>query len=447
MGMFSTTGIRGISNEDITADFALKVGKTFGTFLEGQGNVLVGMDTRTSSNMLKNALVAGLLSTGVDVIDAGIVPITALGYAVKESYDAGIMVTSSHNPAQYNGFKFILESGLEITTEAEEKFEKIFNASNFKDVKWDKIGQYEEANILPDYIKAIKNYINSEKISSARLKVIADTGNGAQSVLIPTLLEVLGCEATTLHTKLTGFFERNPEPKPETLTTLREKIAEEGADIGIAFDIDGDRAIFVDENGQVIMGDVTGSLISRELLKKQKGTIVTTVATSKLIEDVVKEQNGKLIITEVGGKHVADALLKENGLFGFEEGGGCIFPEMNLTRDGALVTAKMLEILAISGKKFSEILGELPKYIQVKSRVECSDAKKEAAIEKAKNALEQDREKTQLITLDGAKALYSDGSLLIRASGTEPVIRVYSEALTEERAKELNKRGVELVKQ
>jgi len=444
--LFSTTGIRGLANKDITPERAVEFGKTFGTFLKGSATVLVGRDSRTSSCLLKQALNSGLMATGVHVIDGSLLPIPALGYLVSKNYDAGIMVTSSHNPPEYNGFKFILGNGLEITDEDEDAFEEIYNSKKYTIAPWDALGSYTKKTGTEEYIDALKSLVNIDAIKKAELKVAIDTGNGAQSILVPQIIKALGCELIEINSEPKGVFDRSPEPTPDTLGEFTQLIKDNDADIGIAYDIDGDRAIFADETGKVLMGDVSGTLLARELYKEQKGPIVTTVATSKIIDDVLADLNTEPIKTRVGGKHVAKALLDQNGVFGFEEGGGCIFTKFNLTRDADAATVKMLEILAQSGKKFSQLIAEMPYYYQCKTKIECTDDAKEKSMKAVSQSVGEDKAIKELITLDGVKALYEDGSVLIRASGTEPIIRVFSEATSENRAQELLAWGVKQVK-
>jgi len=440
---FSTTGIRGIANETMTSELALKLGQTFGTFLEGMGTVLIAQDTRTSSEMLSNAMVSGLLSTGVNVVDAGVAPVPALSHCVKLDYDAGVMITSSHNPPEYNGVKFILSDGVEISESDEQKFLELYKKELVK-ASWNKVGKLEEVVILGKYSEDLINSINSEVVKSKNLKVVVDTGNGAQSVLMPGLLKELGCDVVELHTEPKGIFDRAPEPRPETLGDLKEKIASEKADFGVAFDCDGDRCIFVSEKSEVVMGDVTGTLLARELLRKNKGgKIITTVSTSKIIDDVAEAEGGEVIKTRVGAKYVGEKLMQENALYGFEENGGNIFPDVSYTRDGSATAVKLLEVLAKSGKQFSELIAELPKYYQVKEKVECSEEKGQE-LQKLKEKV--DRDNVEILTLDGVKVVFSDGSVLMRASGTEPLIRIFAEATTPEKAEGYSKWGVNLVK-
>ncbi len=443
MGLFSTTGIRGIANETFTPDFALDLARTYGTMLKQGSNILIACDTRTSSEMIKNSAIAGILETGCNVVDTGVVPIPVLNFAVSRGYDAGIMVTSSHNPPEYNGMKFILSNGNEISEKDEKKFEQIYASRKFRKVSWKKIGKYKEHSVISDYEKAVLDILKSRQFN---LKVVLDIGNGAQGVVAPNLFKKLKCETILLHSKMDGFFERGPEPRPEKLGKLKEVVLSEHADFGVAFDTDGDRAIFVTDNGEVLMGDVTGSLLAGEILREnKKGLIVTTIATSSLIDDIVKKHKGKLIKTKVGGKIVGDVLLKKKGHLGFEENGGCMFPQISPARDGSLTAAKIAELIACSGKPLSKLAGELPKYYQMKARVECEDKFKSKIINYVIASAKKESAKKIDLT-DGAKIFFKDNAwVLIRPSGTEPIFRIFVESKNEKRSRDLEKWGIEKV--
>lgn len=444
MPLFSTTGIRGISNKDMNPEFCLDLGRTFGTLIGKGKRILIGMDTRTSSEMLKNSVVSGLLSSGCSVYDTGVVPIPIINYGSKK-YDAGVMITSSHNPPEWNGIKFLLGNGTEISTNMERKFERILKSKKFTKAPWKNIGKYHEKDSMQDYINQVAKLVRINRTRGAKLKVIADVGNGAQGTLVPKLLNTLGCSGIILHGTLNGHFERVPEPRPDTLTKLVKEVKAQKADLGVAYDVDGDRAIFVTEKGNVLMGDVTGSMLARELLKKnKKGTIVTTVATSSLIDDVAGLQKGKVIRTVVGAKFVGDTMLKKKALFGFEENGGCIFPRMSYARDGSLTMAKILELLALSGKTLTELRKELPIYYQEKGRVMCPDTKKTKVTSAVKKKVKKQRMKID--QTDGLKIFLEDGWVLIRASGTEPLFRVFTESKNKKSAKELLRWGMNQVK-
>ncbi len=445
MALFSTTGIRGIANETFTSDFALNLARTCGSMLPIGAKVLIGNDPRTSSEMVKSAVIAALLETGINVFDTGTVPIPVLNFAVrKHKYDAGIMITSSHNPPEYIGMKFILSNGMEISETQENQFEKLFNRKKFRQVEWRKIGKYAAHNVLEDYIQAV---LKSLKQKALNLKVVLDIGNGAQGMVVPNLFKLLNCETVLLHSTMNGFFERGPEPRPENLTKLRETVLSENADLGIAFDTDGDRAIFVTDKGEILMGDVTGSLMAGELLREHKnGLIVTTIATSSLIDDVAQMHKGKIIKTKIGGKIVGDILINKKALFGFEENGGCMFPEISPSRDGALTAVKVSELVAHSKQNLSSLISALPKYYQLKARVECADNFKSKVMDYIKKHSKGEAKKID--TTDGIKLFFKDNSwLLIRPSGTEPIFRVFAESKSQKRTSELIEWGTKKVRE
>ena len=445
MALFSTTGIRGIANETFTPDFALDLARTYGSMLKARSKVLVGSDPRTSSEMIKSVVISGLLETGCDVFDTGIVPIPVLNFAVKRNYDAGLMITSSHNPPEYNGMKFILSNGNEISESAEKKFEQIFFKKKFRSADWRKVGKYSGHNVIGSYEKEVLDFL---KLKELNLKVVLDIGNGAQGMVAPDLFKRLNCETVLLHSAMDGFFERGPEPRADTLTKLKETVLKESADFGVAFDTDGDRAIFVTDKGEILMGDVTGSLLAGELLKQNRGgLVVTTIATSSLVDDVVQTHKGKLIKTKVGGKIVGDVLLRKKGLFGFEENGGCMFPQISPSRDGALTAVKIAELVASSRRSFSSLIEELPKYYQQKARVECADKFKSKVMDYIRTQLKKEVKKID--STDGAKLFFDDGGewVLIRPSGTEPIFRIFAESKNEKRTEELKEWGVKKVRE
>ena len=391
--------------------------------------------------MLKNAAVSGLLSVGCNVFDAGIVPIPTINFTVRKKYDAGLMITSSHNPPEWNGMKFILSNGIEISGKDESRFEKIFEKKSYLNSNWKSIGKYKKINIISTYVKSAISKINVKKIKNSKIKVIADLGDGAQSFLVPHLLSQIGLKFKVIHTRKDGFFSRKPEPSKESLKELIQILRKENFDLGVGFDIDGDRAVFVTEHGDVIPGDILGTLISNHLLKKRKGLIVTPIATSSIIDEVAKARGAKIKRTKVGSKYVAKYLKENHGLFGFEESDGFVFPNFNLTKDGAFALLKVLEILAETKKSLSELVSELPKYYQIKKKVPCSNEKKQKVIEKIKRSLKQ-----KYSSMDGLKIFFKGSWVLIRPSGTEPILRVYAESKNKERAKELIDWAIEKVR-
>ncbi|NJE75502.1 phosphoglucosamine mutase [Thermococcus sp. ES12] len=447
--LFGTFGVRGIANEMITPEFALKMGMAFGTMLRREGRkkplVIVGRDTRVSGEMLKSALISGLLSVGCDVIDVGIAPTPAIQWATAHfNADGGAVITASHNPPEYNGIKLLEPNGMGLKKEREAVVEDVFFKEDFDRASWDEIGEVREEDIIKPYIEAIKARVDVEAIRKRRPFVVVDTSNGAGSLTLPYLLRELGCKVVSVNAHPDGHFPaRNPEPNEENLRGFMEIVKALGADFGVAQDGDADRAVFIDENGRFIQGDKTFALVADAVLRENGGgLLVTTIATSNLLDDVASKNNAEVLRTKVGDLIVARALLEHGGTIGGEENGGVIFPDFVLGRDGAMTTAKIVEIFAKSGKKFSELIDELPKYYQFKTKKHVEGDRKAIVARVAELA---EKKGYRVDTTDGTKILFEDGWVLVRASGTEPIIRVFSEAKREEKAKEYLGLGLELL--
>ena len=441
--LFGTFGVRRVANEELTPEFASKLAAAYGSLVKGR--VAVGGDPRTSTPMIKHAIMAGLLSSGCQVTDLGILPTPAVQYAVRNYYEGGVIITASHNPPKYNGIKFVDEDGIGIHEEMELKIETIFFSDNQDRVPWDDIGEVSaNKNLINEYIDEVINRVDHEAISRAKLKVIIDCGNGAACFTTPYILRQLGCKVTTLNCQPDGFFPgRNPEPTEDNLQELIKTVKATGADLGIAHDGDADRTICIDEKGNFVMGDKTFALVERKLLQENEGgLIVTTVATSTAIYDIAQEYGGEVVATRVGDLLVARELKNRDGLFGGEENGGLIFPDFVYGRDAALSTAKIVEIISVEGKPLSRLIKELPDYNSVKMKVECTDDRKEGIMKK----IAADTQEYQVDTTDGIKIFRDEGWLIIRPSGTEPIFRCFAESKNKKDAKEMGEWGISLVK-
>jgi len=441
--LFGTFGVRRIANQELTPEFASKLAAAYGSLVKG--TVAVGGDPRTSTEMIKHSVIAGLLSSGCDVIDLGILPTPAVQFAVRNYYDGGVMITASHNPPKYNGLKFVDADGIGIPDEMEESIEDMFFNENTERVSWNEIGDvFENPGIIEEYVENVFERVDKDVIKNAKLKVIVDCGSGAACFTTPYLLRKLGCEVTTMNCQPDGFFPgRNPEPTAENLEELRKVVKSTNADLGIAHDGDADRTICIDENGNFVFGDKTFALVEKDMLiENGGGIIVTTVATSAAIYDIAEEYGGKVIATKVGDLLVARELKNRNGLFGGEENGGLIFPDFVYGRDAALATAKIIEIIAKEAKPLSELIEELPKYCSAKLKVECPDDLKTDIMKKIVDATCE----YEVDTKDGVKILKDEGWVIIRPSGTEPIFRCFSEAENEEDANKMAEWGISLVK-
>jgi phosphomannomutase/phosphoglucomutase len=444
--LFGTFGVRRTANDVLTPEFASRLAACYGTQIKG--TVAVGGDTRTSTLMLKQAVTAGLLSSGCDVVDLGILPTPGVQYAVRKYYDGGVMITASHNPPQYNGLKFLDEDGIGIPDDMELEIEKLYFDEEPDRVEFHEIGElYHNDKIIDEYVDEAVSKVDAEAIKEANLKVVVDCGSGAGCFTAPYLIRKLGCDVTTLNSQPDGFFPgRNPEPIEENLQELIHVVKELNADIGLAHDGDADRTICIDEKGNFVLGDKTFTLVEKQMLKENNGgIIVTTVATSQAIYDVAEEYNGEVIATAVGDLLVARKLKEEDGLFGGEENGGLIFPDFVYGRDAVMTVAKILEIVAKEKKPLSELVSELPVYYASKMKIECPDDQKEFVMSRIAEEIKTTTD-FELDLTDGVKILKEDGWVIIRPSGTEPIFRCFSESDSQAKADEMTDWGMGLIK-
>ncbi len=437
MRLFGTNGIRGVIGKEFKPDFLVKIGMAIGTYLPQGSNVVLGADTRISGDMVKNAVISGLLATGVNVVDIGIAPTPAIQLYTRNHGDFGVAITASHNPPEFNGVKAIAGDGTELPRKAEEEIEKIFFSREFRIVNWKDVGRHiraEGAN--REYIERIISLVDRESIRNAGFKVAIDCANGASCFTSPYILEELGVKVVSLNCQPDGTFPgHESEPKPENLQEIISFVKDGDFDLGIVHDGDADRVIFIDEQGNFITGDKSLAIVANYILK-EGDLLVTPVSSSMALEDIARERGAKVIYTKVGAPIVARKMIETRARFGGEENGGMIFPEMQYCRDGAMGMAKMLEIMAKTGKKMSELVAELPVYYQKKVSVSCPNEKKERVLEALKNKYSGEN----VITIDGVKIMGDGWWVLIRPSGTEPIYRIYAEARSEDKLAEILER-------
>lgn len=442
--LFGTNGIRGVVNQDMNSTLALEMGQAWGTYLKKtipRPKCAIGTDARLSNQMLKSAITAGFLSTGCDVIDVGLVPTPTLQYTVKEKqFDAGIIITASHNPPQFNGIKGTADDGTELTKNVEEAIEQIYFSKLFALSDWNDVGSYSTWDgAIELYIKGVLSRVDVTSIKKQQSHVVLDCGNGAGSLVAPLLLKKLGCVVTELNCEPDGTFPgRHSEPVPENLTLLMKKVSETHASFGVGLDGDADRAIFVDENGSYIWGDKSLSLVGKYITQKTKGGItVTPVTTSTCFEDVVRQNKGSVVYTKVGSPIVAGVMKKNHAVFGGEENGGLIFPEFQYCRDAAMSLVTILEILAREKRPLSELIAQIPSYEMLKTKIPCPSEKKERIINLLADEMKNHREIIDIDRTDGLKLYMKDGWVLMRPSGTEPIFRVYVQAKEKQRAEQV----------
>ncbi|MFW6144708.1 MAG: phosphoglucosamine mutase, partial [Candidatus Natronoplasma sp.] len=334
--LFGTNGVRGVVNEDMDTDLALRLGKAIGTWVGKDNEVAIGTDPRISNQMLKNAVASGLMAAGCDVMDLGEAPTPAIQFYTKRSgnIDLAVAITASHNPPEFNGIKCINEDGAELVRWMEEEIEDIYLSEDFELVEWSEVGRKRSDDPLKMYKEAVKEKMDEKAIEEAKPKVVLDCANGAGCYSTPYLLKELGCHVITLNAQPDGSFPgHNSEPIKENLQDLIELTRETDADLGIAHDGDADRTIFIDEEGNYIHGDRILTLVAKKLVEENEGgTVVTPVSSSSSVKDVVVKNGGKLIYTAVGSPIVAQKMKEESAIFGGEENGGLIFAEHQFCR-------------------------------------------------------------------------------------------------------------------
>lgn len=446
MRLFGTNGVRGVANEDMNSELALNLGKSIGTYLEKGEKVAIARDPRVSGEMLESAVISGLLSTGVNAVTLAMLPTPALQYYVKKTkLSGGVMITASHNPPEFNGIKVVAGDGTELPREEEVKIEEIYFKKSFRAVPWNKIGRvYEEPGAREMYMEGIVSSVDAELIRKRSFTVVLDCANGASTITSPYILKKLGCKVISLNCQPDGTFPgHESEPSPENLKELVYAVKETGADVGIAHDGDADRVVFVDEDGRYLFGDTSLSIVAKYIVERRGGTVVTPVSSSSSVEKVVKQHGGRIVYTKVGAPIVARKMIEISAIFGGEENGGLIFPEHQYCRDAAMGAAKMLEIMAKTGKRLSQLVEEIPRYVLYKTKTKCPENLKLKVLNAMEN--EVSKEAVKIDRTDGLKIYTNSGWVLIRPSGTEPIFRIFAESKDIGDAKAMAEKGKSMI--
>ncbi|MBW2061209.1 MAG: phosphomannomutase/phosphoglucomutase [Deltaproteobacteria bacterium] len=431
--MFREYDIRGIVDEDFDLDDAHTLGQGFGTYLHEHGGVsaVVGRDCRLSSEPIRNALVEGLTKSGVHVIDVGICPTPVFYFALRHfKADGGLMITASHNPPQYNGFKVSL--GLDTIFGQEiQKFRRLLDKGAFITGS----GSAEKRDIITSYTDYLANNINIER----PVKVAIDAGNGTGGVVAAPLLKRLGSPAVELFTEMDGNFP-NHEPDPTVLAnmaTLVETVVSQKLELGIGFDGDTDRIGVVDEKGEIIFGDMLMVIFARDILRTEKsGTFIAEVKCSKNLYDDIEAHGGRAIMWRTGHSLIKQKLKEEEGLLAGEMSGHMFFQHRYFGYDDAIYAAcRLLEIVSRSTIPVSQFLTDLPRmYSTPEIRVGCAEDKKFKLVELVREELRRDHD---IIEVDGVRVLFPDGWGLLRASNTGPLLVLRFEAESEARLTEI----------
>jgi phosphomannomutase len=448
--MVSVSGFRGKVGNPLTPELVTSLAAGFGAFLrqttEGT-TVYLGRDSRTSGPMLARSAAAGLQSVGCDVVDLGLVPTPTLLLSVEEQGAAGgIGVTASHNPEEWNALKFASAEGIFLDAEVMARFQEFLLNRDSPRAEWDQIGSHRsDGGAVDRHIERILTlpYLDVPSLKLRGFRVALDCVNGAGGVIMPQLLEALGCEVMGLHTEPHGRFPRDPEPTAENLAGFGEAVRTAGADLGFAVDPDVDRLSLVDGDGLPLGEEMTLALASAVVLQREPGVVVANLSTSQVVEDVARRFGGSVVRAPVGEIHVARRMQKDDAVVGGEGNGGVILPAVHFTRDAPLGAALILQHLLDGGWDLRHAANRWPRYTIKKEKVSFP----REALGGAYEALLDDLSPPDRDETDGLRMSWPEERvwLHVRPSGTEPVVRLIAEGPSEEEVDALLARATKIL--
>jgi phosphomannomutase len=442
--MVSVSGVRGRVGAGLTPEVVARFTAAFGAYIrERSGNdrprIVLARDSRTSGPMFVRAVAAALQSVGCDVVDIGIAPTpTALFNIGALSADGGIVVTASHNPVEWNALKLASSAGMFLDADEAPLMHAFVNDRAIERASWDALGDVvEDTAAVERHIRAVLGirYIDIEALRARKFRVALDCIRGAGVMLLPRLLEALGCEVIGLNMEPDGRFHREPEPIPDNLKELEQLVRESGADIGMATDPDSDRLALVSNEGRAIGEDYTLALATALVLRHNPGDVVTNLSTSRLLQDVTDAAGVVLHLAPVGEINVARRMEHVGAVIGGEGNGGVILPEVQHTRDAAVAAALVLQLLLEDTRSIKSIVADQASYVIVKDKLPRDTGSLETAFERLELQLRAPAADRQ----DGLRLDWPDERrwLHLRASGTEPILRIIAEAPTETAARQL----------
>lgn len=430
------TGVRGIVGETFTPELAVEFAESFGTYLD-RGRILVCRDTRPSGPMIRSAVLAGLLAAGCEVVDLGICPTPSMQLAVNWlEADGGIAITAGHNPWQWNALKFVRADGLYLNSTQGEELLDIFHQAEFAKAGWETIKHtVHSADAIEEHIKKLSANFAVDAIRAAHLTVAVDCCNGACSFLSPKWLATLGCEVLAVNDNPNAPFPHSPEPKPETMAQLCAVVKAGHASIGFAHDADGERLGIVSDLGEPLSEEMTLAIAADIRLRKTSGAIVTNVSTSSAVDKVAARYEANVVRVPVGQAYISEGLIEHNGVLGGEGSGGITVPEVHLTHDSAAAIGLILEYMAQTGARISDLVAGLPRLTTLKHNVTVAPHRLYSVLQEFRATMDQ--EGIEIDPTDGIKLTLPDGWVHVRASNTESMIRIIVEAEKKEAAREL----------
>lgn len=432
--IISLSGVRGIAGKSLTTEVAGRFGRAFGAWLK-KGKVVVGRDSRVSGPELEKAVVAGLVSTGCRVIKLGIVPTPTCQVMVEELKAAGgVVITASHNPAPWNGLKFIGAEGTFLNQKGARRMLAAYRKDDVRLVARGREKKVEtDRTAVSCHLRRVLAVVNPRLIRKRKFKVGLDSVNGAGAESALRLLRRLGARVEAINVIPNGRFPHEPEPTPTNLTSIARLVKEKGCDVGFAQDPDADRLVLVDERGEILSEEYTLVLAALQVLPRRRGLVVVNLSTSRMIEDAAAMFGCRVKRTPVGEIRVVEGMKKFRAVFGGEGNGGVIDPRVHYGRDSLVGMALVLQLLAESGKTVTELSKIVPDYHRVKKKVESDPEKRDLLRRELKKRFTGGK----INTADGVRISWPDSWLHVRPSGTEPAVRVIAEAREEGEAERL----------
>lgn len=438
--IFRAYDIRGVYGVDLNEDLAKAIGLAYGTMLGNRGRVVVGRDVRLSGEALASAVAEGLAEAGCDVLDIGLVTTPMSYFAVVHlKADGGIQVTASHNPPEWNGFKLIKKGGETLSAGAGmEELRDMVLQGRFR--RGEEKGRIEKVDILESYV----DFITSKIEIGRSLRIAVDYSNGAAAIPFPKIAERVGLEIEALNEVPDGRFPGHlPEPREDTLKDLQDLVVKTGVDFGAGFDGDGDRVVFVDDRGRILSGDIALAIFVKHLDKK--GKVIFDVSSSSALREIIVEKGCEPIEMRVGRAFLLNAVRELNAVIGGEKSDHFYFPELWGFDDACYAVLRMAEIVVESGKRLSELVDEIPHYPSIPiTTFSCPDELKAKIVERI--AKHYESLGLRVSRIDGVKAYFDDGWVLVRPSNTMPQIKMTAEAKTEERLSEIVREAEDLIK-
>jgi phosphoglucosamine mutase len=444
LNLFGTSGIRGKANTIVTTQLSLQIGQALATNTKAKA-ILTAHDTRTTSPMLHYALTAGITACGATVLQQGTIPTPVLAYLTKQTRaDVGVMITASHNPPEYNGIKPYNPDTTAYNSTQQNQIERLVRQQKFKLTTWQNIGKITTINETHQYVEMITGTVKLRK----PWKIVLDLGNGAASRLAPRVFRELDCKVTTINAQPDGHFPgRGAEPNGKSLKPLCSIVRKLRADIGIAYDGDGDRMVTTDERGRLSpLDQIFAAFAAHKIRHQQNRTVATHVEASMCVEKAVEKEGGEVVRTKVGDVSIAEAIKKRKATFGGEPCGAWIHPNYHYCPDGILSSVLLLQALEETNQKPSQFTAKIPTYPLRRQNVACPNQAKPKVMKRAYETLpEAFREATEQSKVDGLRLALSQSWLLIRPSGTEPQIRITVEATIGKRAESIMRKTTKLM--